>query len=218
MSSDAEVRTYFHLLEEHFIRLRGSPLLLSPEDWRQAEEWHGRGIPVELVLAVMEQVFARRAERGAAGKIHSLRYCAPAVEAAWEEVSSLTAPGRRRRPQRLDTGARLAALAAALPAGLEGRNELAARILGLAGETSEIEAALALLDEEIVAGELERLSEDGRAALEGRTRRALEALAGRMEEDELAEARARLLRQALRRQLGLPVLSLFSPEAAGGGD
>ena len=51
-----------------------------------------------------------RAERGAAGKIQSLRYCAPAVEAAWQEVEAMTVGGRRRQAPAVDVGARLAAL------------------------------------------------------------------------------------------------------------
>ena len=38
-------------------------------------------------------------------------------------------------------------------------------------------------------------------------------LAGRLPAAELAGSRERLVRQTLRRKLGLPVLSLFSPEA-----
>ena len=98
MTDDAsdEAQQYFRAIEEAFIRLRGAPLLLSPEDWRQAEQWRRRGVPLELVLAVLEQVFARRLERGARGRIQSLRYCAQAVETAWQEVEALTAGGRRR--------------------------------------------------------------------------------------------------------------------------
>ena len=43
----------------------------------------------------------------------------------------------------------------------------------------------------------------------------LASLAGRLPAGELASSRERLVRQTLRRKLGLPVLSLFSPEAQG---
>ncbi len=215
MSDDnGESQAYFRAIEEAFIRLRGAPLLLSPEDWRQADEWRRRGLPLELVLATLEQVFARRAARGATGRIQSLRYCAPAVETAWQEVEALTAGGRRREALALDVGARLAALADSLP---PGEAALAQRLRGLGGTTSEVETALAVLDEEMMSAALAAISADERRTLERRTAAALEALAGRMEPDELAEARDRLLRQALRRARGLPVLSLFSSEAASGG-
>lgn len=204
---------YFRAIEETFIRLRGSPLLLSPEDWRQADEWRRRGVPLELVLAALEQVFTRRAERGAAGKIQSLRYCAPAVETAWQEVEAMTAGGRRRDAPAVDVGARLTALAGSLP---PAQADLAERVRGLSGSTSDVERALARLDEEMMAEVSARLEADERRALEKRTAAALEALAGRVRTEELGEARERLLRQALRRARGLPVLSLFSVEAASG--
>ena len=207
-----EALRYFRAIEETFIRLRGSPLLLSPEDWQQADDWRRRGVPLELVLATLEQVFERRAERGAAGKIHSLRYCAPAVETAWQEVEALTAGGRRRDAPPVDVGARLTALAAALP---PGHSEVAERVRSLTGSSGEVERALAVLDVERMAAVLAGLGAEERQALEKRTAAALEALAGRIDADELAEARDRLLRQALRRARGLPVLSLFSSEATG---
>jgi hypothetical protein len=212
-SGNEASREYFRAIEEAFIRLRGSPLLLSPEDWRQADEWRRRGVPLELILATLERVFARRAERGAAGKIQSLRYCAPAVETAWQEIEALTAGGRRREAPAVDVAARVAALAASLPAG---QAELAPRVRGLTGPTSDVEKGLAALDEEMMAAALHELAPDERKTLEQRTAAALAALAGRIDPDELPEARDRLPRQALRRARGLPVLSLFSSEAAAG--
>ena len=181
MMSDGndESQRYFRAIEEAFIGLRGSPLLLSPEDWRQADEWRRGGVPLELVLATLEQVFARRVERGTAGKIQSLRYCASAVETAWQEVEALTAGGRRRDPPAVDVGTRLGALAASLPAA---QAELAERVRGLSGPTSDVEKALATLDEEMMAEALAGVAEDERRALEQRTAAALGALGGRIEE------------------------------------
>lgn len=214
MSDGGDSQAYFRAIEQEFIRLRGAPLLLSPEDWRQADEWRRRGVPLELVLATLEQVFKRRAERGATGRIQSLRYCAPAIETAWQEIEALTAGGRRREPEALDVAARLAALADALT---PGRADLARRLRSLGGSTSEVEAALAELDESMMSAELAELGDEERRQLEKRTATALAALAGRIGAEDLAEARQRLLRQALRRARGLPVLSLFSSEATAGG-
>lgn len=210
---NSESQSYFRAIEESFIRLRGSPLLLSPEDWQQADEWRRRGVPLELILATLEQVFGRRTERGVAGKIQSLRYCAPAVETAWQEIEALTAGGRRREAPAVNVAARLTALAAALP---REQAELAQNVTALAGPTSDVERQLAALDEAMMASALDKLTADERRALERRTAAALAALSGRIEADELAEARDRLLRQALRRARGLPVLSLFSSEATVG--
>src|SRR3954471_18904178 len=84
---------YFQAIEEIFVALRGAPLLLSPADWQVSRRWHRDGIPLDLIRSALQEVFARRKERGAKGKISSLRYCAPAVEAAWAERRELTTPG-----------------------------------------------------------------------------------------------------------------------------
>jgi hypothetical protein len=208
-----EDQAYFQAIEEAFVELRGSPLLLSPADWRVAQRWHRLGAPLEVVRRAMQEVFERRKERGARGKISSLKYVAPAVEAVWADLRELAAPGERQAAAEVDLGARLRSLAAALPEGLAGRGELAARIVALEGESEEIERALAALDRELLErveagmdGELER-------EVEAAVQRTLGSLVGRFDAEELAGARGRLVRQILRQRLGLPVLSLFSPEA-----
>src|SRR5262249_60194670 len=86
---------YFQAIEEIFVELRGAPLLLSPADWQVARRWHREGVPLDLVRGSLEEVFAKRKERGAKGKISSLRCCAPAVAAAWAGLRELAAPGPR---------------------------------------------------------------------------------------------------------------------------
>jgi hypothetical protein len=49
--------------------------------------------------------------------------------------------------------------------------------------------------------------------VEARVEATLASLASRLPADEVEAARSRLARQVLRQSLGLPVLSLFSPEA-----
>src|SRR3954453_8873047 len=122
---------YFQAVEEIFVQLRGAPLLLSPVDWQVARRWHQDGVPLGLVKATLEEVFAKRKERGAKGKISSLRYVAPAVEAAWAALRELTAPGHRAEAPDFQVAPRLAALAAALPADLA---DFAARVAALAGD------------------------------------------------------------------------------------
>ncbi|HEX5759428.1 MAG TPA: hypothetical protein VF121_09560 [Thermoanaerobaculia bacterium] len=222
----ASDQAYFQAIEETFVRLRGAPLLLSPADWQVARRWHRQGVPLLLVQRVLEEVFERRRERAPKGRINSLRYCRQAVEAAWSEVQQLTAPGRRTEVEPLDVAPRLAALAAALPAALAGREELATRVRRLgesagggppAGDSEAVEAALAALDRELLERAGEALSEEARGALEEAVETTLAALAARLPAEDLAAARERLRRQLLRQRLGLPVLSLFSPEAAPAG-
>lgn len=207
---------YFQAIEEAFIALRGAPLLLSPADYRVAADWHARGVPLDLVRATLDEVFAARRRREAKGNVSSLRYCAPAVEKAWEEARELAASAHRDEQPAPDLGARLDALATALDAaGVAEKlaRSFAERIRALEGSSPEVETALAALDDELCAAASAALGEAERQALAAELDAALGALAARLPDEELARARARLERQLLRRRLRLPVLSLFSPEA-----
>jgi hypothetical protein len=210
--SDSD-RAYFEAIEETFIRLRGAPLLLSPADWQVARRWHREGVPLELVRRTLEGVFALRRERGARGRIQSLRYCAPAVDAAWAELREMQAPGERAPATRLDVPARLAALAAALPADLEGGEAWAERVRGVGLDPEAVEAALAAIDGELLDRAEQALTTAARERLEQRVEDSVAALAARLPPAEIEAARSRLLRRLLRRDVGLPVLSLFAPEA-----
>lgn len=201
---------YFQAVEEIFVELRGAPLLLSPTDWQVARRWHQEGVPLDLVKRTLEEVFAKRKERGAKGKISSLRYCAPAVEAAWEELRELTAVGERAEAPAFEIRPRLAALAAALPRSFP---EIQARIIAIEGDPQHVEDRLAALDREMLDAAEAGLDEATRAEIEAAVEKTLSALGGRLPAEELERSRGRLARQALRRRLGLPVLSLFSPEA-----
>ena len=210
-----EDHAYFQAVEEIFVRLRGAPLLLSPADWQVARRWHREGIPLDPVRRALEEVFEKRKERGAKGKISSLRYCAPAVEAAWSEQRELVAPGERLEAPPFDPAARLRALAAALPAGLPGRDGFQARIITLSGDPQEIEEQLAVLDRELLKSTEASLDGTARAEVDAAVEKTLAALRGRLPAGELESSRERLTWQVLRQRLALPVLSLFSPEADG---
>lgn len=214
----APEQEYFHQLEAQFARLRGAAVLLSPADWKVAQDWWQRGIPVDLVVRSMELVLARRAERLTAGggsrRIHSLRYFGPAVDVAWEELRALTAPGHIAEVEPLDIPARLDALAAALPPDLTRREHWQARLRGLSGAPPEIEAALTALDAEILAGSLADLASGASREIEEAAEKRLAALAKRLPAVEVERAREGLRTRLLRQRLGLPVLSLFAAEAA----
>lgn len=204
---------YFQAIEEIFVVLRGSPLLLSPADWQVARRWHREGIPLDLIRDALREVFARRKERGAKGKISSLRYCAPAVEAAWAERRELTTPGEGAQAPPFDVEARLRALSSALPAELPGRDLLADRLTALAGDPPVVEQALAGLDKEMLAAAAAALDGAARSEVESAVERTLAGLRSRLPADELERSRERLTHQVLRQRLRLPVLSLFSPDA-----
>lgn len=224
---------YFQAIEEVFVRLRGAPLLLPPKDWQTARAWHREGIPLDLVLRAVEEVFERRRERGEEGKVLYLHYCERAVRGAWVEARELTAAAAGRRSERaaergsgeggLDVARRLEALAAALPAELPGRTELAESIRrlatagaggGAAGrDERRIEEELAALDRKAVERLVDALAPDRRAELDVEVERAVRQMAARLPRQESDRARTRLLEQKVRRLFALPTLSLFAPEA-----
>lgn len=213
---DAADQAYFRELEAAFLALRGTATLLSPEDWHVARDWRRLGIPIDLVVSVMESLFERQRERKSRRGISSLRYFRAAVDAAWDERSALSAgaggphadPGPPARQ-------RLEALARALPLGLPGRAELHAAILELDGPLDVVERALAELELGALARLDAGLATAERGELEARVERALAQVPGELAAVELEALRGRLRRQALRSRLGLPVLSLFAPEALG---
>jgi len=205
---------YFLSIEKVFIELRGSPLALSPSDWKVSRAWHEAGIPFELVEATLREIFERRRARGTERKMTSLRSCRRSVEAAWERQKELhaaaTAPSAAPP---IDVGKRLEALAAALPAELPGRGEVEARLRALRGDAAAVDEALAELDREILASVEEAFSSAERAALESDLERVLAKLRRRLGADQLQGARRDLREKLLRERLGLPELSLFAPEA-----
>ena len=217
MSETAEFeseRGYFRAIEETFIRLRGTPFLLSPADWLQARDWYRLGIPLDLVLGTLESLFQRRVEAGRTSKIQSLRYCAPAVESAWKEVAELTATAERTQPPALDIAEKLRRLAETIPDTLANCGEVRSEIEALSGTSEEIERALAELDREILRTAHGSLDDSERKELERRVEATLAELEPRMTAKTLPEVRQRLIDQWVRQSAGLPFLSLFSPDSA----
>lgn len=208
-TASAEHR-YFRAIEEIFVRLRGTPFLLSPADWRLASDWHRRGIPLPVVEGALEEAFTRRAERGEAGKVQSLRYCAAAVEEAWARRRELEGGGPPTGVEAIVVAERLASLAAALP---QAAAAMAPRIRALEGDAEQVERRLAELDRELLADAEERLDEAERGELDEHVEGALEALRERLRPEEVEAYRPRLRERELRRLASLPLLSLFAPEA-----
>jgi len=221
-STDAEPGTaadqaYFRAVEESFLALRGKATLLAADDWQTAREWHRLGIPVDLVVSVMEALFERQRERKSKRGISSLRYFRAAVAAAWDERQAMRAGGGAPVP---DLGppaaARLEALAGALPESLEGVEQIRRDILALTGPLDLVEAGLTKIETRLLGGLEEHLSDRQRSDLEAKIDRALSGLPSPATGEERDQLRRSLRRQALRRLSGVPALSLFSPTALAG--
>ena len=208
--TEADGPSYFQAIEETFIRLRGAPLLLSPEDWRIARGWEEQGVPLSLVRRTLEELFEQRRQRGDERRIHSLRYCARAVEGAWKGAVTLAATGIRDPVAALDLGGRLNRLADSLP---DRFVRIAERIRELEGAPEEVEGKLERLDLELVADVVAGLAPVERSSLEAEARAGVTELVDRLPEAEIEGAVDSLRRQAVRQRASLPVLSLFSREA-----
>lgn len=108
----AYVRTIAAALE----RVRGRPTVLSERDWDLANRWHDRGIPVGLVLEILEERRHRPPR--------SLAAIATRVEESWSAVESgrrstgrATVPGTAPAP---GDSWRAALSAGGLPDGIAG--------------------------------------------------------------------------------------------------
>lgn len=63
------------------MRRRGRHLLLSPVDWALVDSWEKRGVPLRIVLGVIDEVFDQiDDDPKRTGSVRSLSYCKDAVE------------------------------------------------------------------------------------------------------------------------------------------
>lgn len=75
---------YFTEIEEHFSRLRGRNLFVSPLDWCLIELWKQTGIPLHVVLRGIDRSFESASRKNKKAP-RTLFYCHPAVTEAFEE-------------------------------------------------------------------------------------------------------------------------------------
>lgn len=210
---ESEELRYFQALERAFIRLRGAPLLLAPADWRIAQRWREVGIPLEIVITALEEIFEGRRARGQEGRVSGLRYCRPAVEKAWRQITELRGPAEIASGGSFDVERRLDALASSLPSGWSRSEALAGSIRAFDGARLEtVENRLLELDATMVKQAEADLDTKQAEALEQRVSDRMQPLTENFSPEEISTAKERIRRQELRRLFVLPVLSLFSPE------
>lgn len=207
----SDEQRYFLELELAFNHLRRSASLLSPSDWQVAAGWQRAGVPLPVVVATLERLFAQRRERGDVEKIQSLRYCAPAVENAYRQLLELGHGDAPLQEQPALT-VRMERLIDSL--GEFGReHEERLRACLRSGDPTAVETSLNHLRDTLAAEAFAALNEVQRRALDDRLHQAvekgLEPLRSRLTPEQCRAASERLRRRCLRDELQIPPLSLF---------
>jgi hypothetical protein len=76
---------YFTEIEDAFVRRRGKHLFLSPMDWALMETWKQQGIPLHIVLRGVEKSFDSYEAKPRKRSVKTLLYCQEEVEAQFAE-------------------------------------------------------------------------------------------------------------------------------------
>jgi hypothetical protein len=96
---------YFTEIEEHYLRRRGTHLLLSTLDWALIETWKSAGIPLEAVLRGIDDAFDKYDQRPSKSKkVNSLTYCSQAVLAAAEDMKEAAIGAGSEEKAKAETG------------------------------------------------------------------------------------------------------------------
>ncbi len=106
---------YFTEIEEHYLRRRGTHLLLSTLDWDLIETWKNAGVPLEAVLRGVDDAFDKHDRRPSKSKkVNSLAYCSQAVLAAVEDMKEAAVGASGEEKAQREPGFEAAQIAAFL--------------------------------------------------------------------------------------------------------
>ncbi|MFY9646119.1 MAG: hypothetical protein WAK29_13125 [Terriglobales bacterium] len=106
---------YFTEIEEHYLRRRGTHLLLSTLDWALIETWKSAGVPLEAVLRGIDDAFDKYDQRPSkTKKVNSLTYCSQAVLAAVEDMKEAAVGAPSQEHTQREPGFEAARIAAFL--------------------------------------------------------------------------------------------------------
>jgi hypothetical protein len=231
-----EEADYFRGIEERFCALRGRAMLLSPKDWNLIASWWSEKIPRSLILESLEEVFVGRRRRGEESRdVNSLSYVKGEVLRRWRLHREMTAPrraegeetARLREDLRRHLGRLSRSLTQAASRVRESGREILARTALEAGadlralrksarrtdwDPLQAEKVLESLDGEILAAAASSLDQPQRLRLEQEAEIVLRRRRSDMERQAYGESLAAVRSRLLRREFGLPRLSLLGED------
>lgn len=220
---------YFTEVEEHFSRLRGRHLFVSPMDWCLIDLWKESRIPLHVVLRGIDRSFEGAASRGK--KLpRTLYYCHPAVTEAFEQhqAAHVGAGEEDRRAQpaaftREQVERLLEDLARAL-SGEEGEGfeRARSRLATLAEELhdqsqpdyEEVDRSLSHIGGLVAGALLERQDPDSLKDLRKQIRKDLRVYRKHLAREAYAELFENYLKRRVIEDRGLPGFSLFDLESS----
>jgi hypothetical protein len=201
---ERDVITYVRALERQLERFHEPPFVLSPKDWALAEDWHGRGVPLELVVECLEAAAERRPRGRRPRRPPLLAHVKAEVEEGWTVIRQGRLPAAGAgKPVQVPGDARALWERAAERAGAAtALGRLLSELLARLREGADADAIDARLERELVQVVPEGLVEEVRrgAAAE------ILPFRGRWDPATFEAACERALRSRLRRRLGLPRL------------
>ncbi len=228
--TENEEDDFFSRIEKKFNQLRGTPLLVSPNDWALMAEWKKRGIPAVVIIEALERGFekttlSQNKKRG----INSLSYFRRIVEDCWESFQQLNV-GRgetKESEEEADTIIQhirsLALLLDELSARHSDKKEITALLkdacnnLNLlilpfskgTGDIEKLEEELARIEDVIGKTLLEHTSDDQLSAAWREAEDAFSHLNDSVNEKQLHDIKSRFVMKKLRKKYGIPRISLF---------
>jgi hypothetical protein len=227
---------YYTEIEEHYLRRRGTLLLLSTLDWALIETWKSAGVPLEAVLRGVDDAFDKYDQRPTKSKkINSLAYCSQAVLAAAEDMKEAAIgtsgeekaepePGfeaaqiaafLRENAERLErakipehAGFATATLAREEAASLR---EMAASIEGSAKlpRLEDLERRLTVLEEKLFAVLMAATPDDELVSVRAEADRDIAPYRQKMTAAQVEQLHKQYVHKRLMERCGVPRLSLF---------
>ncbi|GAB4370473.1 MAG: hypothetical protein Kow0062_05160 [Acidobacteriota bacterium] len=210
MNGDREEAAWLRQVERHFRELRNRPLLLSPADFRLAQSWFERGVPLWLVLQTITELF-EQARRAGRPDPRSLRYCRDAVEhafRAWQAAQAGAASASSRADGVSGDPIERARRALASSEAPEAVRRTILEALAAPPDDPGDVAWWRGLDRTLVDGCIAALPPDERVVLERRADAQLAPFAEAMSPEVLARARRAALERLVRERWHLPDLTL----------